>query len=66
MKTKDDPIVAEVREARHRISEKYGHDLDRLTKHYQEYERELAKTGKYKFATEFYSTSTEPELAAVK
>ena len=47
---KDDPIITEVREARHRISEAHGHDLDRLTKHYQEYERELAKSGKYKFA----------------
>jgi len=63
---KDDSIITEVREARHRISEAHGHDLDRLTKHYQEYERELAKTGKYKFATEFYSTSTEPELATAK
>ncbi len=63
---KDDPIITEVREARHRISEAHGHDLDRLTKHYQEYERELARTGKYKFATEFFATSTEPEPVAAK
>ena len=63
---KDDPIITEVREARHRISEAHGHDLDRLTKHYQEYERELAKTGKYKFATEFFATSPAPELVATK
>jgi uncharacterized protein YbcV (DUF1398 family) len=63
---KDDPIITEVREARHRISEAHGHDLDRLTKHYQEYERELAKTGKYKFVTEFFSTSTTPELVTAK
>lgn len=63
---KDDPIITEVREARHRISEAHGHDLDRLTKHYQEYERELAKTGKYKFATEFFATANSPELATAK
>ena len=60
---KDDPIITEVREARHRISEKYGHDLDRLGKHYRALERKLAKTGKHHFVTEFFTTS--PELAGV-
>jgi hypothetical protein len=61
---KDDPIITEVRAARHRISEKYGHDLDRLGRHYRALERKLAKTGKYRFVTEFYST--EPEMAGKK
>ena len=58
---KDDPIITEVRAARHRISEKYGHDLDRLGRHYQALERKLAKTGKRRFVTGFFTTS--PELA---
>lgn len=47
---KNDPIVAEVREARHKISAAQGHNTARLVKHYQEMEKELRKTGKYKFA----------------
>lgn len=54
---KDDAIITEVREARHRISETHGHDLDRLGKHYRALERKLAKTGKYRFVTEFFTTS---------
>jgi hypothetical protein len=59
---KDDPIITEVREARHRISEKYDHNLDRLGKHYRALERKLAKTGKHRFVSEFFATS--PELVA--
>ena len=46
----DDPIIAEVRRVRHKISAEHGHDMARLAKHYQELEKELRKTGKYKFA----------------
>ena len=42
-------VVREVREIRYRISEKYGHDINRLLAHYQEVEERLRKTGKYKF-----------------
>jgi hypothetical protein len=42
-------VVKEVREIRYRISEKYGHDINRLLAHYQEVEERLRKTGKYKF-----------------
>lgn len=57
---KDDAIITEVREARHRISAKYGHDLGRLGRHYRALERKLAKTGKYRFVKEFFTTSAEP------
>jgi hypothetical protein len=53
---KDDAIITEVRQARHQISAQYGHDLDRLGRHYRAMERKLAKSGKYKFVTEFFST----------
>ena len=56
----NDPVVTEVREARHQISEEHGHDLDRLLKHYQEFEAELAKTGNYTFVTGFFTTATAP------
>ena len=46
----DDPIIAEVRRVRHKISAEHGHDTARLAKHYQELEKELRKSGKYKFA----------------
>ena len=60
---KDDAIITEVREARHRISEEYGHDLDRLGRHYRALERKLAKTGKHRFVTGFFTTSAEPAKA---
>lgn len=34
MKTKDDPTISRIREARHRISEKCGHDPRRLVEYY--------------------------------
>ena len=43
-------IVKEVREMRYRLSAEFGHDRSRLYAHYQEVEKELRKSGKYKFA----------------
>ena len=43
-------VVKEVREMRYKISEKCGHDLNRLLAYYQEVGKELRKSGKYKFA----------------
>jgi hypothetical protein len=31
-----DPVIDEIREVRHRISERYGHDPARLVVHYME------------------------------
>ena len=42
-------VVKEVREMRMKISEKCGHDLNRLIAYYQEVGKRLRKTGKYKF-----------------
>ena len=47
----DDPIIAEVRRVRHKISAEHGHDTQRLGKHYQELEKKLRKAGKAKFVT---------------
>ena len=43
-------VVKEVREIRHKISAECGHDLERLIAYHQEIEKELRKSGKYKFA----------------
>jgi len=36
MKQKADPVIDEVREVRHRISERFGHDPERLVAYYME------------------------------
>jgi hypothetical protein len=35
-KTKADPAIDEIREIRHRISERFGHDPERLVAYYME------------------------------
>ena len=42
-------VVKEVREMRMKISEKCGHDLNKLFAYYKEVEKEMRKSGKYKF-----------------
>ena len=42
-------VVKEVREMRMKISEKCGHDLNRLFAYYQKVGEEMRKSGKYKF-----------------
>jgi hypothetical protein len=60
---KPDPVIAEVRAARHAISAEYGHNTRRLIEHYVELQEAAKKTGKYRFVTGFYSDSPEPETA---
>lgn len=36
MKPKADPVIDEVREVRHQISERFGHDPERLVAYYME------------------------------
>jgi len=36
MKQKTDPVIDEIREVRHRISERFGHDPQRLVAYYME------------------------------
>ena len=43
-------IMEEVREMRRKISEEFGHDLNRLIAYYQELENAMRKSDKYKFA----------------
>ena len=40
----------EVRRMRLKISEEFGHDLSKFCQHCRELEKELRKSGKYKFA----------------
>ena len=55
-KQTDDPIITEVRAARHKISAEHGHDTQRLGNHYIKLQEKMKKTGKYKFVTEFFAT----------
>jgi hypothetical protein len=43
-------IMEEVREMRRKISAEFGHDFNRLGAYYQEIQKEMRKSGKYKFA----------------
>jgi hypothetical protein len=49
-KTQSDPVIDEVREVRHRISARFGHDPSRLVAYYmdlqKQYEDRLLKTEK--------------------
>ena len=48
--TEMNEVVKEVREMRMKISEKCGHDLNRVLEYYQKSGEEMRKSGKYKFA----------------
>ncbi len=48
-----DDEITEIRQVRHKISERYGHDVKRLVAHYQELQKELEASGKYKLATPY-------------
>ena len=58
-------VVKEVREMRMKISEECGHDLNKLLAYYQKVEKEMRKSGKYKFVDPEPSvekpTPTEPK-----
>ncbi len=41
-RNKPNPIVDEIREVRHRISEEFGHDPKRLAEHYMKLQEEHA------------------------
>ena len=44
-----DPAIDEIREVRRKISAEFGHDPRRLMAHYVEIEKQMRRTGKYKF-----------------
>jgi hypothetical protein len=47
---KPDPAIDEIREIRRIISTEFGHDPRRLMAHYVEYEEQLQREGKCRFA----------------
>jgi hypothetical protein len=47
---KADPAIDEIRETRRKISAEFGHDPRRLMAHYIEYEKQLQREAKYRFA----------------
>jgi molybdenum-dependent DNA-binding transcriptional regulator ModE len=51
-KVKDNPVIAEVRRARHRISARVGHDPKRLINYYKKLEKKMRASGKDRFADE--------------
>ena len=46
---KEDPLIEEVREARHEISKECGHDIWKLYGRYDTLQKELRKSGRYIF-----------------
>ena len=44
--------IDEIRGIRHQISEAHGHDLGKIADHYRKLEKELRKSGRFKFADE--------------
>ncbi len=46
---KKDPVIDEIRAVRHKISEEFGHDSDRLIDYLIEKEKKLAKKRQYRF-----------------
>jgi hypothetical protein len=61
----DDPIVTEVRRARHEISAEHGHDTGRLGAHYMKMQEAMKKSGKYQFVTGFFATSDKKKKTAL-
>ena len=61
-----DPVISEVREARHRISARFGHDTDRVVDHYMKLDEELRKAGAHKFVTGFFATGPETPAPEAK
>ena len=45
----EDPIISEVRRARHRISAEFGHDVRRLCEHYMEVEKKNRASGEGRY-----------------
>jgi len=54
-----DDEITEIRRIRHKISERYGHDVGRLVAHYQELQEQLKASGKYKIVSPKPRVSTE-------
>jgi hypothetical protein len=63
---KSDPIVTEVRQTRHQISAKFGHNTGRIGEHYKRLDRELRKSGGFQFVTGFFASDLGPPLSEKK
>ena len=59
-------VVEEVREIRMKISEECGHDLNRLIAYYQKVEKEMRKSGKYKFVDQEPSAEKPASTASTR
>jgi len=57
-----DPAIDEIRKVRREISAEVGHDPRRLMAHYMDYEKQLRREGRYRFAD---SPSTEATQAVL-
>ncbi len=44
-----DEEVQAIRQVRHEISSEYGHDVHRVVRYYREIERELKRSGQFRF-----------------
>jgi hypothetical protein len=52
--------IAEVRRIRQQVSTQHGQDVKKLADYYRQFEQELRKSGKYRFADEQHG-GTEQE-----
>lgn len=57
-----DPLLAPIREARHRISAEFNHDPHRLVAYYLERQRKLRESGERKFYEPSAARESESEL----
>jgi hypothetical protein len=60
-----DPTIARVREARHRISERFGHDPKRLVEYYMKLQEQDEFRGRLIRSTEMTQTCEDEEEKAV-
>ena len=59
-------VVKEVRQIRHEISAEFGHEPHKFGEYCRELEKELRKSGKYKFAESPEKKPAPPESAKVE
>jgi len=66
MKLKDDPTIARIRATRHRISQKFDHDPEKLVAHYIALQAEYRRRLSIQTAPELTSSKVAGPVTAVR
>ena len=66
MKTKDDPTIARIRATRHRISQKFDHDPQKLVAHYIALQEEYRRRLSIQTALELTSSKDAGAVSAIR